>query len=82
MSKAAILFRVYPKDGLLNAAVEDIKRNMKPSDIKLEEVGFGIKIIKVLFTYDTAVSGSSEIEERLRGLDNVEEVEVEQDTLL
>lgn len=81
MSKAAILFKVYPKDGRLDAALDEIKSNMEPSDIGLEEVGFGIKVIKVLFTYDTA-TGSSEIEERLRGLDNIQEVEVEQDTLI
>ena len=82
MSSVMVLFKVYPKEGSLETALDEIRKKLSPKDIKEEEIGFGIKAIKVLFTYDNANMTSSQIEDSLKRLDSVEEVEVEQESLL
>ena len=81
MSGVMVIFKVYPKEGLLEKALDEI-RALSPKDVKEEEIGFGLKAIKVLFTYDNSEGNSSEIEESLKKLDSVGEVEVEQESLL
>ncbi len=81
MSGVMIIFKVYAKEGELQKALDEI-RTLSPKDIREEEIGFGIKAIKVLFTYDNAEKSSSQIEDGLRALSSVEEVEVEQESLL
>ncbi|MEM0107147.1 MAG: hypothetical protein QXD11_01155 [Candidatus Micrarchaeaceae archaeon] len=81
MGKARIIFRIYPKEGMLDKALKEIKE-LKPMDIQEDEVAFGIKLINVLFVYDADKNGSSEIEEKLKKLDSVSEVEVQDESLM
>ncbi len=81
MSKVVVVFKVYPKDDSFDKAVEEIK-GMSPNDVKSEDIGFGIKVIKASFIYEDSKGGSSEIEERLKELENVSEVEVAEETLI
>ncbi len=82
MSGVMVIFKVYPKEGSLQAALDEIREKLSPKDIQEEEIGFGLKAIKVLFTYDSANMSSSQIEDSLKGLDSIDEVEVEQESLL
>ncbi|MCL4403199.1 MAG: hypothetical protein M1500_03110 [Candidatus Marsarchaeota archaeon] len=81
MSKVVVVFKVYPKDDAFDKAVEEIK-GMGPNDIKSEDIGFGIKVIKVSFIYEDSAGGSSDIEDRLKKLESISEVEVAEETLL
>lgn len=85
MASVVTIFRIYPKEQAdIAKAVEDIKTKMayKPADIRQEEVAFGIKLIRAAFKFEDKEMGSSKIEEELKKLDSVGEVEVEEETLL
>ncbi len=81
MSEVSVIFKVYTDEGKLESAMEGIKK-LNPHDLKTEELAFGMKAIKVMFIYDNASANSSEIEERIRKIEGVSEIEVEQETLI
>jgi translation elongation factor EF-1beta len=82
MSKAAILFKVYPKENQTEQAVSNIKEKMNPTGMQVEDVAFGIKVIKVMFKFDDAETSSSKIEEELSKVEGVGEIEVVEEGLL
>ncbi len=81
MSKVAVIFKVYPKDGEFDKAMEGLKK-MKSNGMQTEEIGFGIKLIKIMFVYEDTETSSSKIEEDVRKCDGVGEVEVAEETLV
>jgi translation elongation factor EF-1beta len=83
MSKATILFKVYPSDpDKVPQTMDSIKAAMNPSGMQAQEVAFGIKLIKVLFVYDPKQTGSSQLEEQLKKVPGVSEIEVEEESLM
>lgn len=82
MSKVAVLFKVYPKDDMLDKAVSEIKEKMNPAGMQTEDVAFGIKVVKVMFKFDDAETSSSKIEEQLKNIEGVGEIEVVEEGLL
>jgi len=42
-----------------------------------EDVGFGIKVLKATLLMNDAEGGMDELEEKIKGIDNVSQVEVE-----
>ncbi|MEM0094699.1 MAG: hypothetical protein QXF41_02400 [Candidatus Micrarchaeaceae archaeon] len=81
MAKVGIIFKVYPEAGKEEELSKLISERMKPQGIQISDVAFGIKIIKVLFVREDE-EGSSKLEEELKKLPNVSEVEVEEESLL
>lgn len=82
MAKVGALFKIFTEDGKLEEVMEKIKSGLKPQDIRSEELAFGIKVIKALFVFEDSEMGSSSIEEKLKKVEGVSEVEVEQESLL
>ncbi len=82
MALTTILFRVYPEEGSLDAAMAEIRKTLAPEDMQTEELAFGIKAIKVLFKFDDTKTKSSSIEESLKAVKGVGEVEVLEESLL
>jgi translation elongation factor EF-1beta len=82
MSKVAILFKVYPKEGMLDKAVANIKEKMNPTGMQTEDIAFGIIVIKVLFKFEDTETSSSKIEDALRAVEGVGEIEVVEEGLL
>ena len=82
MAKVGVLFKVFAQEGRLEEVIEKIKSDLKPQDIRSEELAFGIKIIKVLFVFEDSETGSSNVEEKLKKVNGVSEVEVEQESLI
>ncbi len=82
MSKVAVLFNVYPKEGELDKALTSIKAKMNPTAMQTEEVAFGIKVIKVMFKFDDTETSSSKIEDDLRKVEGVGELEVAEEGLI
>lgn len=82
MPKVAVLFKVYPRDNMLDKALSNIKEQMKPAGMQTEDVAFGIKVIKVMFKFDDSETNSSTIEEALRKVEGVSEIEVVEEGLL
>lgn len=80
MGEVAVLFRVYTDAGKEETVRKTITDTLKPKGSQLEEVAFGIKTIKVLFVHDDS-AGSSEIEEQLKKIPGVNEVEIIEESL-
>ena len=81
MGKVATLFKVYPEQGAEDSVLSEIKEGMKPNSIQLEDIAFGIKIIKAMFIHDDS-DGSERYEAKLRAMKNVNEVEVAEESLI
>lgn len=81
MGEVAVLFKVYTDNGVEERVKKEITEGLKPKGIQLEDVAFGIKIIKVLFVHDDK-QGSSFFEEKLKAINGVREVEVMEESLL
>lgn len=81
MGKVATLFNVYAETGREGEVSKEIKESMKPNSIQLEEIAFGIKIIKVMFIHEDS-EGSEKYEEKLRGVSGVNNVEVSEESLI
>ena len=81
MGDVATIFKVYADAGSETSVRDQIIKKLKPKSIQLEEVAFGIKVIKVMFVH-TDEEGSTSIEENLKKIKNVTEVEVSDQTLL
>jgi translation elongation factor EF-1beta len=82
MARVAVVFKVYPKEGALDSVVKELKEKLKPQGMQTEDIAFGIKLIKVLFTFDDTQTSSSKIEESIKALPGVSEVEVHEETLV
>ncbi len=82
MSTVAVLFRVYPKDGMIDTVMQTISNSLKPVGMQAEDIAFGIKTIKILFRFDDEKTGSSIIEKSLKDLEGVDEVEVLEESLV
>lgn len=80
MGEVAVLFRIYAEEGKEEAVREEIAKELNPKGSQLEEIAFGIKAIKVLFVHDDS-TGSSEIEEKLKHIAGVKEVEIIEESL-
>ncbi len=81
MGSVATVFKVYPEPGKEEEAKKEIEEKLKPKGVQVEEVAFGIKVIKVLFVHDDK-EGSTELEDKLRQIQGINEVEVEDETLI
>ncbi|MEM4034980.1 MAG: hypothetical protein QW257_03585 [Candidatus Micrarchaeaceae archaeon] len=81
MGDVAVLFRVYPEEGKTEEVKEAIASVLHPNSIAVEDVAFGIKVLKVLFVHDDK-TGSSDYEDKLKQIKGVNEVEVLDETLI
>ncbi len=81
MGMVAVVFKVYPKDGEFDKMVDSVKK-MNPAGMQAEEIGFGIKVLKVLFKFEDKGGGTQKFEEELRKQAGVGEVEVYEESLL
>ncbi len=81
MGKVAVLFKVYVEAGQEEIVGRDIAQNLKPNSMQLEEIAFGIKVIKVLFIHEDT-EGSDIYEQKLKKVKGVNEVEVAEESLL
>jgi translation elongation factor aEF-1 beta len=88
MGNLMIIFKVYPEEPGQETGIEAKIRKIsleqtKLQDLKIEPIAFGLKIIRVAFIVPDKIGGLQEkIEEELKGIENVREVEVEAATLL
>ncbi len=82
MGKVATLFKVYPDEAAdANSVLATIKKDTAPTSMQIEEIGFGIKVIKVMYVHEDS-EGSTGLEEKLRKVSGVKDCEVEQESLL
>lgn len=79
MGLVATVFKVYSDD--TDSTSKAIKEKLNPKSLQLMEVAFGIKVIKVMFVHEDS-EGSNIFEDKLKGIEGVKEVEVEEESLL
>lgn len=82
MAKVGIIFKVYPEEGAIDKVMSGIREKLKPAGMQSEDVAFGIKVIRVLFTFEDVDKASSNLEEAIKKIQGVKEVEVEEESLL
>ncbi|MCL4389498.1 MAG: hypothetical protein M1528_01200 [Candidatus Marsarchaeota archaeon] len=82
MSKVAIVFKIYPVAGRVDEVMSRIKDALKPAAMQADDVAFGIKVIKARFVFDDSEGTASSIEEQMKKIDGVSEVEVEEESLI
>ena len=82
MAQVVVIFKVYPKDGEFDNVMNALQSKLSPKGMQSEDVGFGIKLIKVMFTFDDSQTSSAKFEEHIRAIDGVSEVEVQEESLV
>lgn len=83
MGNVAVAFKIMPtsRDIDIKIIENEISKRLKPNDIKIQDLAFGIKVIKALFIVPDS-SGISKLEEDIRKIEGVGEVETESLTLI
>jgi elongation factor 1-beta len=82
MGSVAVTFKIMPDspDTNLEEIKKEISKKIEIKDSKIEPVAFGLKILRVLVVVpDKSIEN---IENDLRSVDGVSEVEVESSTLI
>ena len=75
MGKVAIILRVMPEDpDNVDAIVEKINE-LKPNTVDIEDIGFGIRAVKVSFIVPDTGGASDKVEEDLKNIPGVSEVD-------
>jgi translation elongation factor EF-1beta len=81
-STVGVLFKVYPLEGQAESVAKRLKDEMKANRVSMEEIGFGIKIVQAFFVFEDTQNSSAKIEEQLKKVDGVSEVEVLEESLI
>jgi translation elongation factor EF-1beta len=78
-----VLFKVYPEEEQdAEELAKRIKSELGAAGVSFDEIGFGIKIVKAFFKFEDKATTSMEIEEKLKKVKGVSEVEVMEESLL
>jgi translation elongation factor aEF-1 beta len=82
MGKVAVTFKIMSDtiETDMFDLKDEIAKKVKIQDYHVEAIAFGIKVLRVLVVTDD--SGTSGIEEQIKSVKGVSEVEVESSTLL
>ncbi|NYZ78686.1 elongation factor 1-beta [Candidatus Micrarchaeota archaeon] len=82
MGTAAVIIKVFPESPEMLEKVKcSIQNELKPYKLEEEEVAFGMKALKVTILVKDS-SGGSDIEEKLKKIPGVSEVQTEEVTLI
>jgi translation elongation factor EF-1beta len=80
MGKVSILAKIYPEDfNEIEKIKDEISSKFNVKDYRVEDIGFGIKVLKILILSDDA---GINFEEELKKIKGVSEVEIESITLI
>ena len=81
MGNVAVTAKIYPSDP---SKIEEVKAAVakigKLADAKIEDVGFGIKVLRVMLIVPDSEGG--DMEEKLGAVEGVSQVQVEEVTLV
>ncbi|MEK6979732.1 MAG: elongation factor 1-beta [Candidatus Micrarchaeota archaeon] len=74
------VFKIFAEDsnnlGVIRSAIEKLEIGKVHSSSE-EDIGFGIKVLKVIFLLNDDSGGMDALEEKIRGISGVSQVEVE-----
>ncbi|MFH7918321.1 MAG: hypothetical protein QW631_03365, partial [Candidatus Aenigmatarchaeota archaeon] len=82
MGDVAVAFKIMLKsqDVNINSVKNEIISKLHPKEINIQDLAFGIKVIKALFIIPDS-SGINELEDKIKDIEGVGEVETESLTL-
>jgi len=75
MAKVAVEVKIYPADGVDAEALAK-RIGEKAKEVKVEDIGFGIKLVRALFVIPDAEGGTDKLEEEIKAVEGVSNVEV------
>jgi len=76
VARVAVVARIFPEDAdRIEELGQRLMGELKPNKMDVEEIGFGVKALKVTFILSDEEGG--DIEERIRRIKGVSEVQVE-----
>jgi elongation factor 1-beta len=83
MGKVAVQIKVMPTSPEIDLAKieEEAKKLINVSDSKIEPIGFGLNCLKLIVIVDDS-EGTEKIENAIKGIEGVNEIEVESVTLI
>lgn len=82
MSKVSVTFKIYPAEGSTVETLIGAMKALNPVAMQPVDVAFGIKVLKARFVFDNEKTNSSQIEEQIRKVQAVGELEVEDESLM
>ncbi|MCL4372373.1 hypothetical protein M1373_03590 [Candidatus Marsarchaeota archaeon] len=82
MSRIGVVFNVYPEEGKMDSVVRQIKEKMKPASIEAQDIAFGIKVLKVFFVFEESETTSTKLEEGLKSISGVSQIDVSEESLV
>ena len=88
MGKVAVSFKVMPLDeskdllAIEKGLKSDLSKNYVLGNSRIEELAFGIKVLKLVFIMSDEGGLVEDVEQKIRSLQDVGEVEVEEVSLI
>ncbi|MFH1751519.1 MAG: hypothetical protein ABH821_01105 [archaeon] len=88
MGKTLVIYKVYPEE---MEQVNEVEKGLREKtfskgelkDLKVEDIGFGVKLFKIAILFNDTKNGELEATEKeLKAVSNVKEIEVEGMNLL
>lgn len=81
MGNVSVKLKVFPEDpGKVEELKASIVKAVSPRGIEIEDIGFGVKLIKVMVVVPDTDGGK--VEEAIKALPGISEVQVEEVTLV
>lgn len=76
MGKAMMVYRIYPEEGYdLAKLIDDISKVDKIKAVQREPIAFGLEVLKVGALIDDKLDRPDDVEEALRKVPGVKEIE-------
>ena len=83
MGKLMATYRVYPVEGQdVEKLASTLAKLEKVRGVQTEPIAFGLKIIKIAFMLDNATDNTDVVEEKLRKVKGVRDIETIEVTLI
>ena len=76
MADVAVLAKVFPEDAeKVEELKQEIEKTLKPNKVAYEDIGFGVRILKVTLVVSDDKGG--DVEEQIKKVKGVSEVQIE-----
>jgi len=77
MADVAVTMRISTTEqDIIEAVEEKIKSTVRVHSTQIDNIGFGIKVIKAIIFVDDKVEGMDNVEDKIKNIEGVGEIEV------
>jgi elongation factor 1-beta len=82
MGQVAVVIKIFPDDvANFGSMKENVIKELNPKNIKIEELAFGLKALKIMVIMDDK-QGAGNVEEKIMQIKGVGQAQVEDMTLV